>query len=61
MKLPAKKIEKRVNDVVTADMPVAEEYISKEEAQKHYKLEWLPDDAGDNLRIVRIGDYDACL
>ena len=44
----------------TADMPVAEEYISKEEAQKHYKLERLPDDAGDSLRIIRIGDYDAC-
>lgn len=55
-----REIEKRVNDIVSADMPVAEEYISKEEAQKHYKLERLPDDAGDNLRIIRIGDYDAC-
>jgi misacylated tRNA(Ala) deacylase len=55
-----REIEKQVNDVVAADMTVAEEYIPKQEAQKHYKLERLPDDAGDDLRIIRIGDYDAC-
>ena len=55
-----REIEEQVNNVIKADMLVTEEYISKEEAQKHYKLERLPDDAGDKLRIVKIGNYDAC-
>ena len=55
-----REIEEQVNDVIKADMLVTEEYIPKEDAQRHYKLERLPDDAGDKLRIVKIGDYDAC-
>ena len=31
-----------------------------DEADKLFNLSSLPDDAGDTLRIIRIGDYDAC-
>lgn len=55
-----REIEKRVNYVIHADMLVTEEYITKDEAQKQYNLERLPADAGDKIRIVKIGDYDAC-
>jgi Ser-tRNA(Ala) deacylase AlaX len=55
-----REIEKRVNDVINADMPVTEEYMTREDAEKHFKLERLPEGAGDEVRIVRIGDYDAC-
>ena len=54
------QIEKRVNDVIQADMMVTEEYITREESQKHYNLERLPQNVGDNIRIVKIGEYDAC-
>jgi len=54
------RIEKAVNDVIQADIRVREEYLSREESKKYYNLERLPDDIGDKIRIVRIGDYDAC-
>ena len=54
------QIEKRVNDVIQADMMVTEEYITREESQKQYSLERLPQNVGDNIRIVKIGEYDAC-
>lgn len=55
-----RQIEKDVNDVIQADMVVTQEYITKEESQKHYNLERLPQNVGDDIRIVKIGDYDAC-
>ena len=54
------QIENRVNDVIQADMMVTEEYITREESQKQYNLERLPQNAGENIRIVKIGEYDAC-
>ncbi|MCD6264743.1 MAG: hypothetical protein J7K02_02090 [Deltaproteobacteria bacterium] len=55
-----KQIEKEVNDVIQADMVVTQEIITKEESQKNYNLERLPQNVGDDIRIVKIGDYDAC-
>ena len=37
-----------------------EEFVGKEEAKKFYNIERLPAGTGDNIRIVKIGDYDAC-
>ena len=54
------KIEKNVNNVINADLAVIEKFVSKEEAKKFYNIERLPADTGDNIRIVKIGDYDAC-
>jgi Ser-tRNA(Ala) deacylase AlaX len=54
------EIETRVNSIILADMPVKEVYMSKQEAQKQYSLERLPPAAGKHIRIIRIGDYDAC-
>jgi Ser-tRNA(Ala) deacylase AlaX len=55
-----KEIEKRVNYVINADLKVIEEYISKEEAKGYYNIDRLPSETGDKIRIVKIGDYDAC-
>ena len=54
------EIEKRVKDVIVADLPVHEEFTSNQEALKSFNLTRLPEDAGDRIRIIRIGDYDAC-
>jgi Ser-tRNA(Ala) deacylase AlaX len=54
------EIQKRVNGVIRADMTVSEEYMSRAEAMERYNLERLPEDAGDPIRIIRIGDYDDC-
>ncbi|MCP4349349.1 MAG: hypothetical protein GY795_28045 [Desulfobacterales bacterium] len=55
-----KEIEKRVNEVVQADLPVMEEFISKKDAETVFNLERMPEEAGDRIRIIRIGDCDAC-
>ena len=54
------EIERRVNEVIQNDLKVIEEFISKDDAGKEYNLAKLPDDAGDTIRIIKIGDYDAC-
>jgi Ser-tRNA(Ala) deacylase AlaX len=54
------EIEKQVNNVVQGDLPVTEEFLTREEAQEHYNLGRLPEDVKDQVRIVKIGDYDAC-
>ena len=49
-------IQMRVNRIIREDLPVIETYISKSEALDHYNTDKLPDDAGDTIRIVHIGD-----
>ena len=53
-------INKKVNEVIRQNLPVKEEFLSREEALKNYKLSQLPEDAGDVIRIIKVGDYDAC-
>ena len=53
-------IEKKVNDVIHQNLPVTETFLPREEALKSFSLEKLPDQAGDNIRIIKIGDYDLC-
>ncbi|KAB2838419.1 MAG: hypothetical protein F9K45_11370 [Melioribacteraceae bacterium] len=54
------EIENRVNKVIEANMLISEEFYTHEEAEKIVSLEKLPDDAGDTVRVIKIGDYDIC-
>ena len=54
------QIENQVNAIIEKDMPITEEFTSRGEAGVQYNLGRLPQNAGTNIRIVRIGDYDAC-
>ena len=54
------ELENRVNDAVRADMPVTEEFADRREAAAKFDLGRLPEEAGEKLRIIKIGDYDAC-
>jgi misacylated tRNA(Ala) deacylase len=54
------EIQTRVNRIIQADLAVKEQLISKSEAFGRFNTEKLPDDAGDKIRIVSIGDYDHC-
>ena len=54
------EIEKRVNDIIKSNLEVVEEFYSKEKAERMFNLSKLPDDAGDMIRVIKIGDYDAC-
>jgi Ser-tRNA(Ala) deacylase AlaX len=54
------EIQSRVNRIIQSDLPVAETFISKSEAITRFNTEKLPDDVGDSIRIISIGDYDHC-
>jgi len=54
------ELENRVNGIIEAALPVTEDFVDRDEAQRQLSLERLPEDAGDRIRIIRIGDYDAC-
>ncbi len=54
------RIENRINQAIDADLPVKEVWIDKDKAVQHFDLGRLPGDGSEAIRIVRIGDYDAC-
>ncbi|HVO73423.1 MAG TPA: hypothetical protein VMT35_05335 [Ignavibacteriaceae bacterium] len=54
------EIENKVNEVIAKDLPVTEDFLDRSVAEKYFKLEKLPEEAGDNIRIIKVGDYDAC-
>jgi Ser-tRNA(Ala) deacylase AlaX len=53
-------VQALVNQVIGEDLAITEEYISSKEAMGRYNTDKLPGDAGDTIRIIHIGDYDAC-
>jgi len=54
------EITRKVNEVIDMHLPVYEELMSRDEAAKIADLSKLPADASDTLRVIRVGDYDAC-
>jgi Ser-tRNA(Ala) deacylase AlaX len=53
-------VEKTVNEIIKLSIPVGEETVSRREADKNYFTGKLPADAGENIRIIRIGNFDVC-
>ena len=53
-------IESTVNEVIGRNLDVTVEYLSHEEAAGIVDLSKLPEGVSETLRIVRVGDYDAC-
>ena len=54
------EIENNVNEVISRNLDVTVEFMDREQAASILDLSKLPEDASQTLRIVRIGDYDAC-
>ena len=54
------EIEFTVNAIISQNMDVTIEFMTRDQAASIVDLSKLPEDASDMLRIVRIGDYDAC-
>jgi misacylated tRNA(Ala) deacylase len=54
------EIQARVNRIIQSDLAVTEQFISRSEAVRQFNTDKLPDDVGDKIRIVSIGDYDHC-
>jgi len=54
------ELTNKVNEIIDLHLAVNIDFISRDEAKYLVDLSKLPDDAADTLRIVRVGDYDAC-
>lgn len=54
------EVEQRVKEAIAADLPVVYEFVKRDSIPAQVKLDRLPDDASETLRLVRIGDYDVC-
>lgn len=54
------EINNKVNDVIMQQLSVQEEFITRSEAEDKFNLIRLPDTVGEKIRIIRVGDYDAC-
>ena len=54
------QLEARVNEVIGRHLDVTIEFMHREQAADIVDLSKLPEDASETLRIVRVGDYDAC-
>ncbi len=54
------QIEQTVNEKIQADLPIQESFINRTEAEQRFNLSRLPEEAGETIRVITIGDYDAC-
>lgn len=54
------QIETKINEEISKNQDVTIEFMSRDQAAAIVDLSKLPEDASETLRIVRIGDYDAC-
>lgn len=55
-----REIERQMNELISADMPVTFEYVDRDHIPAGVSLDKLPEDASETLRLVRIGDFDVC-
>lgn len=55
------EIQERVNKILRSNADVYEEFITREKAAETFNLDRLPDEAGETLRVIKVGDYDQCL
>ena len=55
-----KVIENKMNDLIAADLPVTFEVVDKDHLPEGISKDNLPEDCSDSIRLVHIGDFDAC-
>jgi len=53
-------VERTVNEIIKLNIPVGEKIIGRREADEKYYTGKLPGDAGEMIRIITIGNFDAC-
>jgi len=54
------ELVKQINEAISLNLEVREHFLTLEEAAEKYNLSRLPEGSGDEVRIVTVGDYDAC-
>lgn len=53
-------VEGAVNRIIDQNLPVTERMVTRSEAEARFFTGKLPADAGETIRVVSVGDYDAC-
>jgi Alanyl-tRNA synthetase len=54
------EVERIVNEEIAKKHPVTIEFMTTHEAAKIVDLSKLPEESGDTVRVIKVGDYDAC-
>lgn len=54
------EIERKMNELIEQDLLVTYEFVTRDNIPEGVKLDKLPEDASETLRLVRIGNYDIC-
>jgi misacylated tRNA(Ala) deacylase len=54
-----KEIEDQINRIISEDLPVVVQLVSRQTAADQFNLKRLPESVGDEIRIITMGDYDA--
>jgi len=54
------ELTKKVNEIIDQHLPVTIDFMDREDAAKIVDLSKLPVEATQTLRVIRVGDYDAC-
>lgn len=54
-------VEEKVNSIITQNLEIAESFMNRDEAKEKFNLDRLPDNAGEQLRVISVGNYDQCL
>jgi alanyl-tRNA synthetase len=54
------KLQTEINKVIDLNLPITEEVIDINEASSSFNLEKIPENSGNEIRIIRVGNYDAC-
>ena len=55
-----KMIERMMNEKIAEDLPVTFEFLTRDNIPELVKLNRLPEDVSETVRLVRIGDFDVC-
>ena len=53
-------LENQVNNVINSKMDIEETILSIEEAKRIIDFNRLPNNFGNEIRLIKIGDYDTC-
>jgi misacylated tRNA(Ala) deacylase len=54
------ELTNKVNEVIDQHLPVTINFMDRADAAQLVDLSKLPAEAAETLRIIRVGDYDAC-
>jgi Ser-tRNA(Ala) deacylase AlaX len=54
------ELAQKVNEVIGQQLDVNEKFLTLAEASEKFNLSRLPEGSGDEVRIVTVGEYDAC-